>query len=125
MSSIAVLKNRAEGKNAPFAAIIDQDRILSLSGRGVKGIAELVVLAEIKERTGKSISELFLIITGTSVEGLVAGLLTIPKEQGSKEPKYSVKEALEIFKNAAPKIFKKRWYSGITQVFKHKYTSSK
>lgn len=123
MSSIAVLRNGTEGKNAPYESINQQDRILSLSGGGVKGIAELVVLAEIEERTGKSISELFPIITGTSVGGLVAGLLTIPKEQGSKEPKYSAKEALEIFKNAAPKIFEKRWYRGIKQVFQHKYSS--
>ncbi|WCR55967.1 patatin-like phospholipase family protein [Rickettsia asembonensis] len=123
MSSIAVLRNGTEGKNAPYESINQQDRILSLSGGGVKGIAELVVLAEIEERTGKSISELFPIITGTSVGGLVAGLLTIPREQGSKEPKYSAKEALEIFKNAAPKIFEKRWYRGIKQVFQHKYSS--
>lgn len=78
--------------------LTEQERILSLSGGGVKGIADLVVLAEIEERTGKSISELFPIITGTSVGGLVAGLFTIPKEYGSKEPKYSAKEALEILK---------------------------
>ena len=122
MSSIAVAANRVE-ENKESAAIKHQERILSLSGGGVKGIAELVVLAEIEERTGKSISELFPIITGTSVGGLVAALLTIPKEQGRKEPKYSAKEALEIFKAVAPKIFKKRWYSGIKQVFKHKYSS--
>ncbi|KIJ88775.1 hypothetical protein SB78_03615 (plasmid) [Rickettsia asembonensis] len=59
--------------------IVKSNRILSLSGGGVKGIAELVVLAEIEERTGKSITELFPIITGTSVGGLIAGLLTIAK----------------------------------------------
>lgn len=55
--------------------IVKSNRILSLSGGGVKGIAELVVLTEIEERTGKSITELFPIITGTSVGGLIAGLL--------------------------------------------------
>ena len=123
MSSIEVSKNGTERKGTASAASNNQERILSLSGGGVKGIAELVVLAEIEERTGKSISELFPIITGTSVGGLVAALLTIPKEQGSKEPKYSSREALEIFKAAAPKIFKKRWYSGMKQVFKHKYNN--
>ena len=42
--------------------IVKSNRILSLSGGGVKGIAELVVLAEIEERTGKYITELFPII---------------------------------------------------------------
>lgn len=100
----------------------NSNRILSLSGGGVKGIAELVVLAEIEERTGKSITELFPVITGTSVGGLIAGLLTIPKEPGSSESKYSARQALEIFKEAAPKIFEQHWYSGVKQVFKHKYS---
>lgn len=102
--------------------IVKSNRILSLSGGGVKGIAELVVLAEIEERTGKSITELFPIITGTSVGGLIAGLLTIPKESGSSIPKYSAKEALEIFKEAAPQIFPNELLSGVKQVFTHKYS---
>ncbi len=102
--------------------IVKSNRILSLSGGGVKGIAELVVLAEIEERTGKSITELFPIITGTSVGGLIAGLLTIPKEPGSSESKYSAKEALEIFKAAAPQIFPDELLSGVKQVFTHKYS---
>lgn len=104
------------------AAFVKSNRILSLSGGGVKGIAELVVLTEIEERTGKSITELFPIITGTSVGGLIAGLLTIPKEPGSREAKYSAKEALEIFKEAAPKIFPDEFLSGVKQVFTHKYS---
>ncbi|MGX8190129.1 patatin-like phospholipase family protein [Rickettsia conorii] len=102
--------------------IVKSNRILSLSGGGVKGIAELVVLAEIEERTGKSITELFPIITGTSVGGLIAGLLTIPKESGSSIPKYSAKEALDIFKEAAPQIFPDELLSGVKQVFTHKYS---
>ncbi|WP_197407961.1 patatin-like phospholipase family protein [Rickettsia rhipicephali] len=102
--------------------IVKSNRILSLSGGGVKGIAELVVLSEIEERTGKYISELFPIITGTSVGGLIAGLLTIPKESGSSIPKYSAKQALEIFKEAAPQIFPDELLSGVKQVFTHKYS---
>ncbi len=55
--------------------------------------------------TGKSISELFPIIAGTSVGGLIAALLTIPKEPGSKEAKYSARAALEIFKESSSDIF--------------------
>lgn len=104
------------------AAFVKSNRILSLSGGGVKGIAELVVLTEIEECTGKSITELFPIITGTSVGGLIAGLLTIPKEPGSREAKYSAREALEIFKEAAPKIFENHWYDGIKQKFTHRHS---
>ena len=38
--------------------------VLSLSGGGVKGIAQLVVLAEIERITGKYIVELFDVIVG-------------------------------------------------------------
>ncbi|BBJ32432.1 patatin (plasmid) [Rickettsia asiatica] len=115
------IKNTA-AENDSTSESIKSNRILSLSGGGVKGIAELVVLAEIEERTGKSISELFPIITGTSVGGLIGALLTIPKEPGSNIPKYSAKEALDIFIDAAPKIFDHYWYDGIKQIFTHKHS---
>ena len=122
MSSKAALKNRVEESSIAKSAIKHQERILSLSGGGVKGIAELVVLAEIEERTGKSISELFPIITGTSVGGLIGALLTIPKEQGSNIAKYSAKDALKIFTDALPSIFEHHWYDGIKQIFTHKHS---
>lgn len=95
------------------AESIKSNRILSLSGGGVKGIAE---------RTCKSISELFPIITGTSVGGLIAALLTIPKEPGSKEAKYSAKEALEIFKESSSDIFPNTFLGSVKQLFTHKYS---
>ncbi|MFU7502915.1 MAG: patatin-like phospholipase family protein [Candidatus Tisiphia sp.] len=82
-----------------------QNKVLCLSGDGVKGIAELVVLAKIEEITQQPISKLFNIISGTSVGGLITALLTIPKEEESTEPRYSAKEALELFENTAPEIF--------------------
>ncbi|KIJ88598.1 patatin [Rickettsia asembonensis] len=98
------------------------NRILALSGGGIKGISELMVLIEIEERTGKSITELFPIISGTSVGGLIAALLTIPKEPGSKEAKYSAREALEIFKSSANDIFPDTFLGSVKQLFTHKYS---
>lgn len=103
-------------------ANIKTDRVLALSGGGIKGISELMVLIEIEERTGKSISELFPIISGTSVGGLIAALLTIPKEPGSKEAKYSAREALEIFKTSANDIFPDSFLGSVKQIFTHKYS---
>ncbi|MDD9334928.1 MAG: patatin-like phospholipase family protein [Rickettsiaceae bacterium] len=106
---------------------IQENRILSISGGGVKGIAELVVLAEIEEMTGKPISELFNIIAGTSVGGLIATLLTIPKEEGSKKPLFSAKQALEIFESSAENIFPQKWYHTggvLDKLVKHKYSQS-
>ncbi|WP_341761598.1 patatin-like phospholipase family protein [Candidatus Tisiphia endosymbiont of Thecophora atra] len=97
-----------------------QNKALCLSGGGVKGIAELVVLAKIEEITQQPISKLFNIISGTSVGGLIAALLTIPKEEGSTEPRYSAKEALELFENTAPEIFPQSWFNW--GIIKHKYS---
>ncbi|MFP3017454.1 MAG: patatin-like phospholipase family protein [Candidatus Tisiphia sp.] len=103
---------------------IQENRILSISGGGIKGIAELVVLAAIEEYTGKPISKLFNVITGTSVGGLIATLLTIPKEEGSTEPLFSAKQALELFENTAADIFPQKWYFNgpIGNIFSHKYS---
>ncbi|GAA5252696.1 patatin-like phospholipase family protein [Candidatus Rickettsia kedanie] len=97
-------------------------RVGSFSGGGIKGIADFAVLIEIEERTGKSISELFPIITGTSVGALIAALLTIPKEPGSNEPKYSAREALEIFKSSACDIFPDTFLGAAKRYFTHKYS---
>lgn len=101
---------------------VKTNRVLALSGGGIKGISELMVLIEIEERTGKSISELFPIISGTSVGGLIAALLTIPKEPGSNEPKYSAREALEIFKESSSDIFPDTFLGSVKQLFTHKYS---
>lgn len=45
---------------------MEQNKVLCLSGGGVKGIAELVVLQKIEEITQQPISKLFNIISGTS-----------------------------------------------------------
>lgn len=98
----------------------EQNKVLCLSGGGVKGIAELVVLAKIEEITQQPISKLFNIISGTSVGGLIAALLTIPEEEGSTEPRYSAKEALALFENTAPEIFPQSWFNW--GIIKHKYS---
>ncbi|MFY9589652.1 patatin-like phospholipase family protein [Rickettsia endosymbiont of Halotydeus destructor] len=115
------LKIKAENSASELPSIKD-NRVLSLSGGGVKGIVELVILVEIEKITGKSISELFPIITGTSVGGLIGALLTIPKEEGSREAKYSAEEALKIFTEAVPKIFPNIFLGSVKQVFTHKYS---
>ncbi|MCC8483526.1 MAG: patatin-like phospholipase family protein [Rickettsia endosymbiont of Labidopullus appendiculatus] len=98
--------------------------VLALSGGGVKGIMQLEMLAEMESQTGMPISKLFPTITGTSVGGLIAVLLTIPKEPGSTEPLFSAKEALELFKSAVADIFPQHWYhrGKMGQIFSHKYS---
>lgn len=47
-------------------------RILSIDGGGIRGILPAKVLCEIEQHTGKSISSLFDIISGTSTGGILA-----------------------------------------------------
>ncbi|WP_375333729.1 patatin-like phospholipase family protein [Candidatus Tisiphia endosymbiont of Xenochironomus xenolabis] len=98
--------------------------VLALSGGGVKGVMQLKILAEMESQTGMPVSKMFQTITGTSVGGLIAVLLTIPKEPGSTEPRFSAKEALELFKSAAADIFPQHWYhpGKMGQIFSHKYS---
>lgn len=103
---------------------IKEYRGLSISGGGIKGISVLVILAAIEEYTGMPISKLFHFIAGTSVGGLIAALLTIPEEEGSTEPLFSAKQALELFENTAADIFPQKWYFNgpIGNIFSHKYS---
>ena len=47
-------------------------RVLFLDGGGIKGLIQLEVLSQLEERTGRSITELFDWIVGTSTGGVIA-----------------------------------------------------
>lgn len=55
--------------------------ILSLSGRGIRGIIELNILERLEKETGKHTAELFDLVIGCSIGGKIAALLTL------KDPK--------------------------------------
>ncbi|WP_250311988.1 patatin-like phospholipase family protein [Rickettsia endosymbiont of Oedothorax gibbosus] len=98
--------------------------MLALSGGGVKGIMQLEMLAEMESQMGIPVSKMFQTSTGTSVGGLIAVLLAIPKEPGSTEPRFSAAEALELFENTTTDIFPQHWYhvGKMGQIFSHKYS---
>ncbi len=51
-------------------------RILCLDGGGIRGLVQMCILQEIERRTGKSVTELFDWIVGTSTGGILALALT-------------------------------------------------
>lgn len=61
--------------------------ILSIDGGGIRGIIPATFLCEIEKRTGKPISDLFDLISGTSTGGILAASLTLPDLWG--KPKYT------------------------------------
>lgn len=71
-------------------------KILSIDGGGIKGVFPASFLASIEEVTGKSISEYFDLIVGTSTGGIIALGLGMG---------YSPKEMLQFYEEYGPTIF--------------------
>ena len=77
--------------------------ILSLDGGGIRGIIPAIVLMEIEERTGKPIHELFDLVAGTSIGGIIAlGLL---KRDSSGGAQYTAEDMLKLHTRRGDEIF--------------------
>ena len=86
-------------------------RILSLDGGGIRGIIPATVLSYIEDKLKEksrnpdaSIAEYFDFITGTSSGGILSLLYLCPDKNGN--PKFTGKEALNLFKDRGDEIFK-------------------
>ena len=82
-----------------------QYRVLSIDGGGIRGIIPAMVLAEIEERTGKRIHELFDFIAGTSTGGILSLGLVAPDENG--KAKYTAEDLVELYQDNGSTIFSK------------------
>lgn len=82
--------------NAPFT-------ILSIDGGGIRGIIPAVLLAELEDRTGCHVSDLFDLVAGTSTGGILALGLTCPGENGT--PRYSASDLVSFYEEEGPDIF--------------------
>ena len=77
-------------------------RILVLEGGGIRGIISSQLLDFLEKSSGQPISDLFDIITGTSIGALQSVVLTIPDE--NNRPKYSAENLLSILIDQSPNI---------------------
>jgi patatin-like phospholipase/acyl hydrolase len=78
-------------------------RVLALSGGGIRGIVECVILKKIVRLSGKKFEELFDYVIGTSAGGMLGAALTVKDNDG--KAKYDVSEVLELLKANAGMIF--------------------
>lgn len=78
-------------------------RVLSIDGGGIRGIIPALLLAEIEKRTGKPISQLFDLISGTSTGGIIALGLTVPNTNG--DAKYTATDIVTFYETRINKIF--------------------
>lgn len=97
--------------------------LLSLDGGGVRGLMQLHTLAELERRTGKSITEMFDGIAGTSIGGILACLLTLPDPINPTRPKYSAQALLTIFQENLGNLFVSKWQS-FGGLFRTRYKTS-
>jgi uncharacterized protein len=101
--------------------VADVFKVLSIDGGGIRGIIPAMVLAEIEERTGKSIAETFDFITGTSTGGILALGLAMPGDGG--RPRYTASELIELYENEGASIFSGRAGS-IRNLYEERYPSA-
>lgn len=87
-------------------------RILSIDGGGIRGIIPGMVIAALEDKlkvlSGNPqthISEYFDFFSGTSTGGILVSLLLFPSEQNPSKPKFSAKEALNIYLEHGESIF--------------------
>lgn len=85
-------------------------RVLSIDGGGIRGLIPVLVLAEIEQRTGRRIAELFDLIAGTSTGGILACALARPADGAPPgaprtAPHFAAAEIAALYEREGPRIF--------------------
>ena len=87
-------------------------RILSIDGGGIRGIIPGMVIVALEDRLKQlsgnpksHISEYFDFFSGTSTGGILTSILLFPSDQDRTKPKYSAREALDIYLEHGESIF--------------------
>ena len=83
--------------------------VLSLSGGGIRGLIQAVILGGIEEHTGKRTADLFDLIVGTSTGGILAATLTSPKG-------YSAEDLANMYVNQGKTIFSRSSWKAVKSV---------
>jgi predicted acylesterase/phospholipase RssA len=78
-------------------------RILCIDGGGIRGIIPALVLAEIEDRTGRPIHQLFDLIAGTSTGGILA--LGLMKPGKRRRAQYTAKGLVQFYEKEGGRIF--------------------
>ena len=76
-------------------------RILTIDGGGMRGYIPAAIIVELERRSGKQCCEIFDLIAGTSIGGILASLLSIGMPAS---------EAMKFFTVDGKMIFKKHWW---------------
>ena len=99
-------------------------RVLSLDGGGIRGILTSKVLEALEEKLNEAyaqkngsprekpirLGEYFDMIAGTSTGGILTCLLLCPSDEDPTYPRFSAKEAVNLYLKNGAQIFKPTWY---------------
>lgn len=92
-------------------------RVLSFDGGGTRGIMPIWWAAEIERETGLNIADIFDLIAGTSVGGLITTVLLTPDPNDQTKPRYSAQWLEATFPTSAQQIFPESNQSSILKIW--------
>ena len=98
-------------------------KVLSIDGGGIRGVIPAVLLSHLEKKTGKSVSEMFDLIVGTSTGGILAAGFTVRNSKG--KAKHSADDMLKLYSDDGRDIFARSTWRGVTSawgVFDEKYS---
>ncbi|MCG7997343.1 MAG: patatin-like phospholipase family protein [Candidatus Thiodiazotropha taylori] len=102
---------------------MNQIRILSIDGGGIRGIIPAIVIAHIEEQTGCRAHQLFDLIAGTSTGGILALALTRPTDDG--QAMYAASELVRLFESDGRHVFSSRRQSLLKELLFTKLGSNR
>jgi predicted acylesterase/phospholipase RssA len=100
-------------------------RILSIDGGGTFGLAPAMVLIELERRTQRSVAQLFDLVAGTSVGGLLGLALLVPGAHGA--PRHSAAQIASLFEQDADRVYAyslRHWLSTLGGFLGEKYEAT-
>lgn len=83
-------------------------RFISIDGGGLFGLFPIVLLEELEARSGEPISSLVDGMMGSSTGGIIAAMLSTPKQQWDLAPKFSAAEIHQTYVENSMKVFNLR-----------------
>jgi uncharacterized protein len=90
--------------NLLFAQDEKPIRILSIDGGGIRGVIPAVILYDLENQLKKPISQIFDMVAGSSIGGVIALSLTMPDSEN--QPLHSTLDLVDFFIDLRKDIFK-------------------
>ena len=113
--SIATNNTKPTKPNKPMKATKRNRYVLSIDGGGIRGVIPAAILTELERRTGKHISEMFDLISGTSTGGILA--LGLAKKGADGKVEYSAEDLLKLYTEDSGQIFHQSFWQKLRSLW--------